>query len=207
MANSFDDMFKNMMNEWRTRVDELKVQLNLGKMDAADAFEKQKDHLKDFINQAKQNLDKGTDMAEEQVKALRTKLEELRVQLSLGKADTMEAFEEQRKKIEPALHEVYESGKKAFNTTYEQGSKLFDHQSELFKTGLEVLQLQFALGKMEAKDEAEKLKKEISEKMEEMQTKAKEFQHSAMQNMEEWSTMAKDNMEKFRNWMQDIMKK
>lgn len=207
MANSFDDMFKNMMNEWRTRVDELKVQLNLGKMDAAEAFEKQKDHLKDFINQAKQNIDKGTDMAEENVNALRAKLDELRVQLSLGKADTLEAFEAQRKKIEPALHEVYAAGKKAFNTGFEQGSKLFDHQAELFKTGLEVLQLQFALGKMEAKDEAEKLRKDINQKMEEMQVKAKEFQHSAMQNMEEWSNMAKENMEKFRNWMQDVMKK
>lgn len=198
--------FENLMNEWRTRFDEMKVQLSLGKMDAAEAFEKQKDNLKAFIEEAKQSLDKGTEVAEEQAKNLKAKLEELNLQLHLGKAETVEAFEAQRKKIEPALQDVYDSAKKAYQTGYNQAMNVFDTQADWFKTNLEIMQLKFALAKMDAKEEAEDLKKKLDEKLEELSRHSKSWQEQVKDNVEEWSDMAKENMEKFRDWMKGLTK-
>lgn len=201
-----NNVFENMMKEWRTRLDELKVQLNLGKMDAAEAFEKQKDHMRSFIGQVKEQLDKGTEVAEEQAKNLRSKLEELNVQLHLGKAETVEAFEAQRKKIEPALEAAYEAGKKAYQTGYNQAMNVFDTQADWFKTNLEIMQLKFSLATMEAKDEAEELKKKLEGKIEELSAHSRKWQEQAKENIEEWNAMAKDNMEKFRDWMKSMTK-
>lgn len=198
--------FENLMNEWRTRFDEMKVQLNLGKMDAADAFEKQKEQLKSFVEQAKEKLDQGTEVAEEQARNLKAKLEELGLQLHLGKAETVEAFEAQRKKIEPALQDVYDAAKKAYSTGYHQAMNLFDTQADWFKTNLEIMQLKFALAKMDAKEEAEDLKKKLDEKLEELSGHSKNWQEQVKDNVEEWSNMAKDNMEKFRDWMKGLTK-
>jgi hypothetical protein len=201
-----NNVFENMMKEWRTRLDEMKVQLNLGKMDAADAFEKQKEQLKSFVQEVKGQLDKGTELAEDHVKNLKTKLEELNLQLHLGKAETLEAFEEQRKKIEPALQAVYDAGKNAYNKGYNQAMSLFDTQADWFKTNLEIMQLKFSLGKMEAKEEADELKKKLEHKIDELADHSRKWQEQTKENIEEWTEMAKDNMEKFRNWMQGLAK-
>lgn len=201
-----NNVFENMMKEWRTRLDEMKLQLSLGKMDAADAFEKQKEQLKTFVQDAKSQLDKGTELAEEHVKNLRSKLEELNLQLHLGKAETLETFEEQRKKIEPALQAVYDAGKNAYNKGYNQAMSLFDTQADWFKTNLEIMQLKFSLGKMEAREEAEELKRKLESKIEELSDHSRKWQEQTKENIEEWTEMAKDNMEKFRNWMKELGK-
>ncbi|TAE89484.1 MAG: hypothetical protein EAY81_02315 [Bacteroidetes bacterium] len=196
----------NLFDEWKAKFEEFKLQTNLGKMDAADAFEKQKEQLKSFILKVKEQLDSGTGMAEEQVKTMRSKLEELNLQLHLGKAETKEAFEEQRKKIEPALHDVYEYGKKIYHTGFNQAMNLFDTQSDWFKTNLEIMQLKFSLAKMDAKDEADELKKQLEIKLNELQEHSHKWQEQAKENMEVWGNMAKENMELFRNWMQNLKK-
>lgn len=196
----------NLFEEWKAKFEELKLQANLGKMDAVDAFETQKNQLKSFVSKIKEQLDNSTDMAEEQVKNMRSKLDELNLQLHLGKAETKEAFEEQRKKIEPALNEVYEYGKKVYHTGFNQAMGLFDTQSDWFKTNLEIMQLKFSLAKMDAKEEAEEVKKQLEIKLNELQEHSKQWQEQAKENMEVWGNMAKENMERFRTWMQDLKK-
>jgi hypothetical protein len=196
----------NLFEEWKAKFEELKLQANLGKMDAVEAFETQKSQLKSFVFKIKEQLDNSSDMAEEQVKNMRSKLDELNLQLHLGKAETKEAFEEQRKKIEPALNEVYEYGKKVYHTGFNQAMGLFDTQSDWFKTNLEIMQLKFSLAKMDAKEEAEEVKKQLEIKLNELQEHSKQWQEQAKENMEVWGNMAKENMERFRNWMQHLNK-
>jgi hypothetical protein len=198
--------FEQLMSDWRTRFEEMKVQWNLGKMDAADAFENQKSQLKSFIVQLKDQLDKGTELAEDQAKNLKAKLEELNVQLHLGKAETKEAFEEQRKKIEPALNELYTSAKAVSHAGYNQALNLFDVQADWFKTNLEIMQLKYSLAKMDAKEEADDLKKQLDQKLDELSERSKKWQAQVKDNMEEWTGMAQDNMEKLRDWLKGLGK-
>ncbi|MBC7383963.1 MAG: hypothetical protein H7296_13415 [Bacteroidia bacterium] len=206
-TKQMEEQAKKFTTEWHKRMEELQLQFSLGKMDAGDAFEKQKDHLRNMVVSIKEQLDTATGLAEEKGIALKSKLEDLRLQLSLGKADGTEVFEEQKKKIEMAIHEVYDEGKKALSTGYDQMLQLFDNGTTAFKTGLEVVKLQYALGKMEAGDEQQKVRKELSDKMNELNEQFKNAQHTAMHTMEEFSKQLKEGFEKMKTLTEGWMKK
>lgn len=206
-TKQMEEQVKKFAADWQKSIEELKMQFSLGKMDAADAFEKQKDAMRNMVVNLKEQLDKATDVAEEKVAELKAKLEELKVQLALGKADGTDAFEMQKKKIELAMHEVYVEGKKIFNNNYTQLLQLFDNNAQAFKTGLEIVKLQFSLGKMEAKEEAENARKEIQEKMQELSDQFKATQQTAMQNLEEFNKQMKEGFEKMKSFAEGWMKK
>jgi hypothetical protein len=203
---TFEEQMKEWMAEGRKRFEEMQVQFSLGKMDATDAFEKQKDFLKNAATQWKENLDKATDVAEEQGTKLKSKLDELMLQLNLGKAEGKEQFEEQKKKIEAALHEVYEASKKAYNENHDKLVKLFDSNAHAFKTGIEIIQLQFALAKMDVKEDMEKAGKEIGKKMEELSSHYAELQKNAMHTIEDWNKQMIEGYHKIQDWMKDFVK-
>lgn len=200
-TTNFEQQLKTWMTEWKARLEDMQVQFNLGKMDAADAFEKQKDNLRNLVTMLKENMDKSTDIAEENANKLKAKLEELQVQLNLGKADSMEAFELQRKKIELALHEVYVSSKSTFNHQFNFMLQLFDNNAQAFKTGLEVVQLQFSLMKMDVKDDADKMRKEMNHKMQEFYSYAEKAQQISKDNIEQLNKQLRDGFEKMNSWM------
>jgi hypothetical protein len=202
-----EEQFKQLFNNWKNSLEEMRLQFSMGKMDAADAFEKQKAHLQSMIESMKTNLDKATDVAEEHANKLRSKLEELNLQLNLGKADGKDMFEEQRKKIDLALQEVFAAGKLAYHGNYGYMMELFENNSKAIKTGLEIAQLQFALAKMEVKEESEKARKEIQEKIAELQSSAEKAQELTKENLEQWGKQMKEGMGKMQEWMSGWMKK
>lgn len=196
-----EEQLKQLFESWKTSLEEMRVQFSLGKMDAAEAFEKQKAQLRTWVETIKTNADAATEMTEEQLKTLRAKLEELHLQLNLGSAETKELFEIQRKKIDVAVQEVIAAGKLAYHGNYGYMMELFENHSKAIKTGLEIAQLQFALAKMDAKDEAEKARKDIQEKITDLQQTAEKFRELTRENIEDWNRQMKDGMEKMQTWM------
>ena len=87
---NFSEQTKQFMADWQKRLEEMQFQFSLGKMDAGDAFEKQKEYYKTLLHSFKENLDKGKTMSEEKLAEMKDKMEALRLQLSLGKADGMD---------------------------------------------------------------------------------------------------------------------
>jgi hypothetical protein len=201
------DQMKDFVSSWQQRLEEMQVQFSLGKMDAAEAFEKQKDQLRTMLVSMKENIDKATDVAEDKTAEMRNKLEELKLQLSLGKADGLDAFEAQRKKIEAAMHDFYHTGKQNFSSNYEKGLELFDRQSEAFKTGLDIVKIQYNLAKMDAKEEVEEKKKELNDKIVELNNQFKTIQATAMENMEEVNRQLRENFEKMKVFAEGWFKK
>jgi hypothetical protein len=206
-TNQMKDQMKDFVSSWQKRLEEMQVQFSLGKMDASESFEKQKDQLRAMLVSMKENIEKGTDLAEDKATEMRTKLEELRLQLALGKADGMEAFELQRKKIELAMHEFYQTGKQNFSGNYEKGLEMFDRQSEAFKTGLDIVKIQYNLAKMDAKEEVEEKKKELNEKIVELNNQFKSMQSTAMENMEDMNRQLRENFEKMKVYAEGWFKK
>ena len=206
-AQKITDQTKQFMADWQKRLEEMQLQFSLGKMDAVEAFEKQKDQYKGMLLTFKENIDKGTGLAEEKAAEMKTKIEELRLQLSLGKADGMDAFEEQKKKIELAMHELYVANKGSLDEAYNKSLTMFDHNAEAFKTGLEIVKLQFSLAKMDAKDTLQDKQKEISEKMVELNGQFKTIQNAAMENVDEMNKQLRENFEKMKAYAEGWMKK
>ncbi|MDZ4669158.1 MAG: hypothetical protein SGJ00_14920 [bacterium] len=206
-TNKMTDQMKQLVSDWQKRMEEMQAQFTSGKVDAVEAFEKQKEHYRNSLVTIKENLEKGTDMAEEKLAEMKSKLEDLRLQLTLGKADGMDAFEEQKKKIEIAMHELYIAGKANYNEAYAKSLNLLDQNAEAFKTGLEIVKLQFSLAKMDAKDGLAEKQKEIGEKLVELNQHYKTMQTTAKENMELMNSQLRENFEKMKAFAEGWMKK
>ncbi|MFI5221907.1 MAG: hypothetical protein ACHQK8_06250 [Bacteroidia bacterium] len=197
---NFEEQFKKTVNDWRKNLEDLQVQFTLGKMDAAGIFEKQKDQFKTWLHSFREQMDKAVGITKENSDHLRAKFDELLVQLNLGKAESKDAFEEQKKKIEDAMNDLFETAKKIFGSGYDKMLGIFESYEHTFKTGLEILELQFALGKMESNDEIERIKKEINEKLDTINRNMQKLRELGKENMEEWSTLMKENYEKLKTF-------
>jgi hypothetical protein len=127
--------------------------------------------------------------------------------LGQGKVVGMEAFEAQKEKIETAMQDFYELGKKNFSEAYQKSLTMFDHNAEAFKTGLEIVKLQFSLAKMDAKDEMADKTKAIGEKMTELNQQFKTIQDEAKNNLEEMNQQLRNNFEKMKAYAEGWMKK
>jgi hypothetical protein len=100
----------------------LEAQLTQTKDQAMLRLEQRKQQLRDLLNQVQADVQKSKEIADQAKTEVQAKLEHLQVQLTLGKADTRDTFEEQRTKILKALNE-FESvaEQKLKGATFESG--------------------------------------------------------------------------------------
>jgi len=129
-------------------IDELTLQLALGKVEAKDKFEEIKHTFKMYVIELKNLLSASQKAITPEV---RSKLEELELQLSLGKADTKDLFEAQKKKIMQSISNLEDVIKKYWSTM--QMPDFFSHEVEQFKLKMEILKLRFRLKGFDIKDE------------------------------------------------------
>ncbi|HEU5292448.1 MAG TPA: hypothetical protein VFU05_17495 [Cyclobacteriaceae bacterium] len=129
-------------------IDELALQFALGKAEAREKFEDIKRELQTRISEFKKSIENSAAgiLTSEQ----RQKLGELEVQLALGKAESIEAFEKQKKKILKALASA-ESATETWLASIKVPNHL-QHDIETFKLKLEIVKLKFELKKFELTD-------------------------------------------------------
>jgi predicted nucleic acid-binding OB-fold protein len=101
----FGDNIISFFKQAAVKLEELQVQSALGKAELEDKFEEikketreQYQHIKSEVNTTLQNS--------EEWNTLKAKLEHLEVQLALGKAETKDMLEEQKKNLSKAFQEV-----------------------------------------------------------------------------------------------------
>lgn len=156
--------------EAQREIDELVLQLALGQAEARDKFEEAK---KDFSTRVAEfkatSLGAHAAYASKELKML---LEELEVQLALGKADSKEKFEEQKKKIEAVVAKVRAEFKRLKSEVLDK--EQFEHEFEKFKLKLEVLRLRFELKKFEVRDAFKEGMQEAKKKIEQTASNLKE---------------------------------
>src|SRR5574341_1752096 len=83
----------------------LAAQLTQTKEQTLHRLEQRKQQLRDVLKQVQAEVQKSKEIAEQVKTEVQAKLEQLQVQLALGKADARETFEEQRTKILKALND------------------------------------------------------------------------------------------------------
>ncbi len=131
-------------------IEEFALQASLGKAEAGDKFEELKGEFREKAGEWKQFFSNLKSSNQEKADKLKSQLDELQLQLSLGKADAKDYFFEQRKKILNALHEL-ESG---LNDNPELNERMNEFKSEIekFKLKLNILELQFELKAFKGKE-------------------------------------------------------
>lgn len=151
-------------------IDELALQLALGKADAWDKFEEIKSEFRFKVSELKNILaNPAENYLSPEVKA---KIEELELQLALGKADSKDLFEGQKKKIMNALTNLEEDIQRNWRRI--KAPDFFVHEVEQFKLKMEILRLRFRLKKFDVRDDYRNRMQTVRREIKKMTTKAKD---------------------------------
>ena len=155
-------------------IDELRVQLALGKAEAKDLYENTKKRFHSSVQDLENSFrELKNDPA---ILPVINSIESLRVQLALGKAETKEIFEEQYSKISHALNKL-EAELKNNKTVGENYARLH-LELEKFKIKMELFALHYQLKKISVEFDFEQKRIELVEKLDkikvQIQTKQKE---------------------------------
>ena len=166
------------LEEAKGDLEHLQMQLNLGKSDAVDAFEEHKQELSDKLDEVKGTLEEISELGEERSKPMLSRLEDLRVQLALGKADSLTAYREQEKKLNQAIFDFKQEALKTLDEAEDRGEErvaeslsLLNERTTEFRTRMEMFRVQLALGEAEARDEWGRVSEEFGESAREIMGK------------------------------------
>jgi hypothetical protein len=173
-VNFTDKLIKGLKNA-ATELEELQVQVALGKAEAKDLFEDLKKKFNARLNVLKSDLSKIK--TNKNILPVINALERLQVQLALGLAETKELFEDQIKKIHIELC-VLESELKNSEPLNGHATEM-QLEIEKFKAKVELVSLRFKLKKMISGSNFEQKKMEFHHKMDELKAKISEKENQA----------------------------
>jgi signal transduction histidine kinase len=95
-TKKFREKLGNLITRAHTEIDELRVKIALGKMNGADLFEEMKKELRESFHEIPSEVKKKV---RKPLTAVKSRIEALQVQLALGKAEALDAYEDQKRKI------------------------------------------------------------------------------------------------------------
>jgi len=165
----------NFINRWRATADDLRVQLHLGSEELSKKFEEQKKEILDWSKETRTSLKSEASIASTE---MRTKLEELEVQASLGKAESKEAIQEQRKKLTSLIREANEASIKLMGDSKKKVRQIAakaDSNFDEWHTRFDLLRLQLSLGAADASDEWKEKKEDLNKSIRNLESKLGEM--------------------------------
>lgn len=171
--NSWISKIGQELKQLHADLDHFQVQLALGKAEAADRLEEIKRDASDFVHEVENQINIIETETKRDYAEVRKALDELRVQIALGKAEAGDAVRQQKKQILNGLSrlekEIENSG------ILEHIEKPIDALLEKAKIKSEMLRVQMELGKYELRDGWEERKKQLEKKWNELSDKAEKF--------------------------------
>ncbi len=160
---SIADTIINGLKKAVVELEEFRVQAALGKAEAHDAFDAAKKNLRHFMHETEQRFGASQQTVTDVGSELKAAIQTLQVQLALGKAETRDLFEEQRKKITEALHTIETFLKN--NKLTAEFKESITREIQKFRIKLEILKLRYELNTITVHEEFEQKKREFSTKL------------------------------------------
>lgn len=181
-----------MITRAQTEIEELRVKIALGKMNGADLFEEMKKELRDSISGITREL---TEEGEEAINSVRAQIESLQVQLALGKAEALDAYEEQKEKINKAIDELEQNIRDSRNhLSYDLKIKIHN-EIEKFKLKMDVLKIRYELGRLDLKETVDNKTQHFKKEFDILLENVKD---SADEKLEEYGKNIKEAYESLR---------
>jgi hypothetical protein len=148
---------KHKMSQLKTWVEELDVQLALGKAEAKDALERERKNLSLYMQEQKKRMRDAEERFEESKTALIEKFDQLEERLSKDMGESKEEFEAQKRDTLEVIYALEQEIKDQYGEMADDMQDQLDH----FKTKLDGYRVQLALGKYEMEDALEEKKSDI----------------------------------------------
>lgn len=148
----FSDQMLSFLDRLQTEFEEFRVQASLGKMDAADRFESLKAEYSNVLSHAIEVVNKSGPMLGARVARIRPALEHLKLQLALGRAELVENYEVQKRRILEAMESAVELIEWEELENPITGRPL-RHDFERLRINLELLRLNYALKRLDVEQD------------------------------------------------------
>jgi hypothetical protein len=155
----------------------LEAQLTQTRDQALQRLEQSKLRLRDVLKQISDDVLKSKEMAAQAKSEVQAKLEQLQVQLALGKADARDTFEEQRTKILKALMEFESTADQKLKGAAFESGRLWEDlvcRASGLEAELEALKSRFESEKAKQQDALESKKQELLGKLHQYKDELKE---------------------------------
>jgi DNA repair exonuclease SbcCD ATPase subunit len=156
------------LDHWEAWATAFEEQLQQTKEQALTKLEARKKTLNEAAEKFKAEIGRMKGIAEEKKQELQAKFDDLQVQLALGKAEAKEAFETQRKKIQPLIasledtvDRLLDAASHAIDEPLEKAAEKFIAAATAYEAEAEALGAQLAMKKAEAKAHFEQKKTEL----------------------------------------------
>jgi gas vesicle protein len=174
-TTSYKDKLGKFIQKAQSEIDELRLKIALGKMDGADLFEDMKKELRESVSEFNAAFDKEKMAATETIiKGIET----LQLQLALGKAEALDAYEGQKEKILHSITQLENELKENRSELMADARMKIQNELEKFRLKMEILQIRYELGKIDLKDNIEekksKFKKEFDQLIENLKDESSE---------------------------------
>jgi DNA repair exonuclease SbcCD ATPase subunit len=146
----------------------LESQLTQTKEQALQRLEQRKQQLRDVLKQVHAEVQKSKEIAEQAKTEVQAKLEQLQVQLTLGKADARDTLDEQRGRILKALGEFEAIADQKLKVAAFESGKLWEDlvgKASTLEAEFEALKGRFESGKVKQQAALESKKQELLAKL------------------------------------------
>ena len=179
---------EHKLNQWEDMAEALELQLTLGRAEALQRFDEQREKLRAAATAMKTRVDAMESLGDDARRQVQGALEHLQVQLALGRAESRDAYLEQREKlrqavrsVEERLEETAESGSAEISQKLTEELQTFARAADRLVAELEALELQFEVHAESARNQLTDARHKLTQQLQsfrkqlaEQRAKAKE---------------------------------
>ena len=174
LQRDFIEAGKGKLTQAKAFLEELEVQMALGKAEARDAFEIERKNLTKYLNKQKVQLKDTENIAIESKKVLLQNLETLEIQLGKELPHAKQEFDQQKSETLETIYKL----EAQFNESYGDVSHPMQNELDNFKIKLDSYRVQLALASIEEEEALAKRKNELQQNVDEIRVKLQEEANS-----------------------------
>ena len=190
---------KEKLNQVKIFMEELEVQMALGKAEARDTFEKEKKSFSKFISEVKAEAGKEKLVAEKHRHELLLKFEALEAKLSVETPTKKREFNKMKAETLQAIYELEHIIKEAWSDVNSEVQLKLDK----FKAILDTYRVQLALGNIDNKEAFESRKQELMEAADEIRLKLQK-EEASKDKFEVFVEEVSESFDRFKNAFTDL---
>lgn len=196
MLNSLKSMTEKALGTLKEEVSDLKHRWAPEAEEAASRFEALKSDFRESLGTIEQKLVSVLRPDDARLAELKQKMDELRLQLALGKAESLEKFEEQQKKIQLQWSILKANLEKIpeYNSLQDEVKSAFNE----WRVRLEMIKIQFSLGKMELKDNLKEISSDLGKELDHLGKALEAGAGIAGEKFDRFESEVKKIFEKYR---------
>lgn len=196
MLNSLKSMTEKALDTLKEEVSDLKQRWAPEAEEAANRFEALKSDFRESLAAIEQKLVSVIRPDDVRLVELKQKMDELRLQLALGKAESLEKFEEQQKKIQLQWSILKANLEKIpeYNSLQDEVKSAFNE----WRVRLEMIKIQFSLGKMELKDNLKEISSDLGKELDHLGKALEAGAGIAGEKFDRFESEVKKIFEKYR---------